>query len=93
MCLKSHSFNNSHSIRRAKLAAFFLNDMNEWYPQKITKAMHAGKERYMTLSNKVPVFISYFAAFIDRDIRLNSRKGIYNVNNRLASMIITGEEL
>ena len=77
----------------AKLAAFLLNDMNEWNPEKITKAMHAGKERYVTLRNKVPVFISYFTAFIDRDNRLNFRRDIYNLDERLASMIISGEGL
>ncbi|MHB1179874.1 MAG: L,D-transpeptidase family protein, partial [Daejeonella sp.] len=77
----------------AKLAAFLLNDMDEWNPEKITKAMHAGKERYVALRNKVPVFISYFTAFIDRDNKLNFRRDIYNLDERLASMIISGEGL
>jgi len=67
--------------------------MDEWYPEKITKAMYGGNERYVTLRYKVPVFISYFTAFIDRDNRLNFRKEIYNLNNRLASMIIPGRGL
>ena len=77
----------------AKLAAFLLKDAKEWDAEKISKAMHAGKERYVTLSNKVPVFISYFTAFIDRDNRLNFRRDIYNLDERLASMIISGEGL
>lgn len=75
----------------AKLAAYLLKDMDEWNPEKIESAMHAGSERYVTLSNKVPVFISYFTAFIDRDSRLNFRKDVYDLDERLASMIISGE--
>ncbi len=75
----------------AKLAAFLLNDMDKWSPEKINKAMHAGTEQYVTLTNKVPVFISYFTAFIDREGKLNFRNDIYNLDERLASMIISGE--
>jgi len=75
----------------AKLAAFLLKDIEKWTPEKINESMHAGTEQYVTLSNKVPVFISYFTAFIDREGKLNFRKDIYNLDERLASMIIAGE--
>lgn len=75
----------------AKLAAFLLEYAEDWNADKIAKAMHAGKERYVTLNKKVPVFITYFTTFIDRDNRLNFRKDIYNLDERLASMIISGE--
>ncbi len=75
----------------AKLAAFLLKDAEEWDAESISKAMHAGKERYVTLTNKVPVFISYFTAFVDRDNRMNFRNDVYNLDERLASMIISGD--
>lgn len=75
----------------AKFAEFLLKDAEGWDADMISQAMHAGKERYVTLSNKVPVFISYFTAFIDRDNRMNFRKDIYDLDERLASMIISGE--
>ena len=75
----------------AKFAEFLLKDAEGWDPDKITQAMHAGTERYVTLSNKVPVFISYFTAFIDRDNRMNFRTDIYGLDERLAAMIVAGE--
>lgn len=75
----------------AKLAEFLLKDAEGWNSEKISQAMHAGTERYVTLSNKVPVFISYFTAFIDRDNRLNFRTDIYGLDERLAAMIVAGE--
>lgn len=75
----------------AKLAGFLLKYSGEWNDDKINKAMHKGVERYVTLKNKVPVFIAYFTAFIDRDNNLNFRKDIYNLDDRLASMIISGD--
>lgn len=75
----------------AKLAAFLLKDTEGWDEEKISKAMNTGNERFVTLSDKVPVFISYFTAFIDRSNRMNFRKDIYGLDERLASMIISGE--
>lgn len=75
----------------AKLAAFLLRDTGKWDSTAINTAMKAGKERYVTLENKIPVFIAYFTAFTDREGRLNFRKDIYNLDARLASMIISGE--
>lgn len=69
----------------AKLAAFLLKD---WGYDKILKRMQAGKERYITLPNKTPVYIAYFTAFIDRKSLLNFRKDIYNRDITLAKMII-----
>lgn len=75
----------------AKLAAFLLQNSAEWTPEKINKAMHQGKEQYVTLKQTVPVFIAYFTAFTDRNNKLNFRKDIYNLDDHLASMILSGK--
>lgn len=72
----------------AKLAAFLLKDRKEWTTEKINRAMHAGKEQYVTLAKKVPVFIAYLTAFTDRKGRLNFRKDIYRLDESLASMLL-----
>lgn len=74
----------------AKLAEFLLPDSTGWNPEKISKAMHTGKEQYVTLKNRVPVFIAYFTAFIDRENQLNFRKDIYKLDDRLAGMLMSG---
>ena len=72
----------------AKLANFLLRQNPNWNAQKISAAMHSGNEQYVTLSTKVPVFIAYLNAFIDRDNNINFRKDIYNRDQRLADMLV-----
>ena len=38
----------------AKLAIFLLKDVDDWDPDNINRAMHAGKERYVTLKTTFP---------------------------------------
>lgn len=72
----------------AKLASFLLADSTKWNSDKINAAMHAGKEQYVTLKNKVPVFLAYFTTFTDRGNKLNFRKDIYQLDDRLAETLI-----
>ncbi|WP_094572985.1 L,D-transpeptidase family protein [Mucilaginibacter xinganensis] len=74
-----------------KLATFLLKDYPAWSTAKIDQAMDSGKEQTVTLTKKVPVFIAYFTAFIDRDNTLNFRNDIYNHDEKLASMILSGK--
>ena len=78
-------------VEPAKLANFLLPDTIKWGPANIRKAMHSGKEQYVTLKNKVPVFIAYFTAFTDRDNKLNFRKDIYQLDGRLAATLIAAK--
>lgn len=73
----------------AKFASFLLKDNPEWTYAKINRNMHAGKERYITLNKKIPVFLAYFTAFADRGGHLNFRKDIYNLDKRLAEMLVS----
>jgi murein L,D-transpeptidase YcbB/YkuD len=74
-----------------KLANFLLKNRPEWDATHIDNAMHSGKEQYITLKSKVPVFIAYFTGFIDRGNQINFRKDIYNRDEKLSSMIISAE--
>jgi murein L,D-transpeptidase YcbB/YkuD len=74
----------------AKLASFLLKNDTTWTTENISKAMNSGIEKQITLKQKVPVFIAYFTAFTDRSNKLNFRKDIYNRDEQLASMIISG---
>ncbi len=72
----------------AKLADFLLKDEKEWNPESIATAMNRGKEQYVTLNTKVPVFLAYLTAFVDQDGQLNFRKDIYKLDDKLAAMIM-----
>ncbi|UOE46637.1 L,D-transpeptidase family protein [Mucilaginibacter sp. SMC90] len=74
----------------AKLASFLLKYDSTWTAPRINKAMHLGKEQQVRLKQKMPVFIAYFTAFTDRNNLLNFRKDIYDRDDQLASMIMSG---
>jgi len=71
-----------------KLAVYLLRNEPKWDETAITAAMNAGKEQYVTLNKTIPVFISYFTAWVGKDGKLNLRKDIYNRDSRLAEMIL-----
>ncbi|AXY75845.1 murein L,D-transpeptidase [Paraflavitalea soli] len=71
-----------------KLAEYLLRHQPEWTTDKITRAMNAGKEQYVTLKDPMPVFIGYFTAFVTSDGKLNFRQDVYNRDGRLAKTMM-----
>lgn len=65
------------------LAEWLLRSDSTWTDAAITKAMKAGKEKYVTLKEEVPVFIGYFTAWVDREGRLNFRDDIYGHDKKM----------
>jgi len=71
-----------------KLAQFLLRNDTAWTEESIDQAMHSGKEKYVTLKKSVPVFITYFTAFVDRQGQINFRQDIYKRDDRLADFLM-----
>ncbi|MEO6314777.1 MAG: L,D-transpeptidase family protein [Chitinophagaceae bacterium] len=71
-----------------KMAAYLLRNDTSWTDKKITASMNAGKEKYVTLAKELPVFITYFTAWVDRKGQLNLREDIYNRDKRLTEMLM-----
>jgi len=71
-----------------KLAVYLLRDDDNWNEIKINAAMHAGREKYVTLKNPVPVYVGYMTAWVDSKGKLNFRKDIYNRDRMLEEMLI-----
>ena len=71
-----------------KLAEFLLKGDSSWTDATIRQAMNRGVEKTVTLKEPIPVFITYFTAFVDRDRKINFRKDIYKRDERLLEMII-----
>jgi len=67
-----------------KLAAYLLRNQTEWTTQKMDDAMSASKEKWVTLKEPVPVFITYFTAWVDGEGLLNFRDDIYGHDRNLA---------
>jgi murein L,D-transpeptidase YcbB/YkuD len=72
-----------------KLAEFLLRNDSSWTSSKIDAAMNSGKERYLTLSKPVPVFICYFTAWIDSNGDLNFRDDVYGHDAKMADKMFS----
>jgi len=70
-----------------KMAQYLLRNDAAWDSVKITKAMNAGKEQYVTLKQTIPVFIGYFTAWVDRDGKLNFRDDVYGHDKKMAARL------
>lgn len=67
-----------------KMANYLLRNDTAWTPEKIKEAMNLKKEKWVTLKNEIPVFISYFTAWVDENGLLNFRDDIYGHDRRMA---------
>jgi murein L,D-transpeptidase YcbB/YkuD len=70
-----------------ELAIELLKQDPRWTPEKIDKAMHAGKENWVSLKKKVPVYIGYFTAWVDRKGELNFYKDVYQRDDSLIKLL------
>ncbi len=70
-----------------KLANYLLKNDTAWTSEKISTAMHLGREGFVTLKKSETVFIVYFTAWVDSEGQLNFRKDLYNRDIRLAAML------
>jgi L,D-transpeptidase YcbB len=66
-----------------KLAKFLLRDQTQWTSDSISLAMNGEKETYVKLKKKVPVFISYFTAWVNEKKELQFRDDIYGLDARM----------
>jgi murein L,D-transpeptidase YcbB/YkuD len=68
----------------AKLAAYLLRNQPEWTNEKMNEALASAKEKWVPLKQSIPVFITYFTAWVDSEGLLNFRDDIYGHDERLA---------
>ncbi|MEI6946165.1 L,D-transpeptidase family protein [Paraflavisolibacter sp. H34] len=66
-----------------RMAQYLLRHQPEWTPEKIREAMDSGQEKWVKLKDPVPVFITYYTAWVDDSGRLNFREDIYGHDKRL----------
>jgi murein L,D-transpeptidase YcbB/YkuD len=67
-----------------KLADYILKDNSHWTPEKINEAMNSGNEQFVKLKDPVPVFITYYTAWVDDNGVLNFRDDIYGHDKAVA---------
>jgi len=72
-----------------KLADYLLRDDSQWPPEKINEAMNSGNEKFVSIKNPVPVFITYYTAWVDENGKLNFRDDIYGHDKEIASKMFS----
>ena len=61
-----------------KLAFYLLRSDKNYSHQKINQIIKNGKQTYIKLKNKVPIYITYYTAWVDTSGKLNFRADIYD---------------
>ena len=67
-----------------KMAEYLLRNQPGWTQTRIREAMNAGKEKFVSLKDPVPVFITYYTSWVDENGQLNFREDIYKRDESLA---------
>lgn len=75
------------------MAEYLLRNDSLWTSAKIKDAMMLGKEKWVTLKTPVPVFISYYTAWVDSNGELNFRDDIYGHDRQMAEHLFTSSLL
>ncbi len=75
-----------------KMAQYLLRNQSEWTPEKIDEAMNAGEEKFVKVKKAVPVFITYYTAWVDDNGQLNFREDIYKHDKDLARRMFSQPE-
>jgi murein L,D-transpeptidase YcbB/YkuD len=70
-----------------KLAAFLLKDDPAWTEEKIMKVLDTGNETFVKLKKKVPVFLTYFTAWVDDNGSLNFRDDVYGNDEKMINLL------
>jgi len=70
-----------------KMASWVLRNDANWNDAKITAAMNSGKEKFVVVKQKLPVFIGYFTAWVDRNGKLNFRDDIYGHDKKMMAQL------
>jgi murein L,D-transpeptidase YcbB/YkuD len=73
-----------------KMAQYVLRKQPEWTPERMEEAMNSGTEKYVKVKDPIPVFITYYTAWVDDAGQLNFREDIYDHDKTLAGRMFTG---
>lgn len=72
-----------------KLACFLLRKESAWTENKIKEAINSGNETTIRLKNKIPIFITYFTAWVDIKGNLNFRDDVYGHDQEMKKLLLS----
>jgi L,D-transpeptidase YcbB len=65
-----------------ELASYVLSDQKEWTQDRIEMAMHSQEEKYVNLSEPLPVHITYLTARVDADGLIQFFDDVYGYDQK-----------
>ena len=72
-----------------KMAETLLHNDSKWTEDQIVSAMNSGNEQFVKIKEPVPVFITYYTAWVDETGLLNFRDDIYKRDATVAQKFFT----
>jgi L,D-transpeptidase YcbB len=76
--------------RALELARLVLNDPAKWSASQIEQAVSSGRTLNVGLPQKLPVLLTYWTAWVDREHRLNFRTDVYRRDPLWSKQLATG---
>ncbi len=76
-----------------RLATYILRNDSTYTAAKIDSLYYLGKETYVKLPEKIPVFIVYFTSWVDENGVINFRKDIYGHDAKLEKTMFSEDEI
>ena len=70
-----------------KLALYLLRNNKDWNSAKMNNVLQTNNETEIAIDPQIPVYITYFTAWVDSKGNLNFRNDIYNLDDALAKEI------
>jgi len=70
-----------------KLAYYLTQHNAVWPTARIDSVLNTDKETSISIQHKMPVYITYFTAWVDAEGQLNFRNDIYHLDDRLQKEI------
>jgi L,D-transpeptidase YcbB len=81
-------------IRVAKpreLALKLLENDSTWTPKKVDAAMNAGVEKWVSLKEKIPVYIGYFTAWVNEKGEISFYNDVYKRDENLFKLLTNSQ--
>lgn len=75
-----------------KLVRFLLRQDTAWTDEKIIALLNGGEQTFVKLKNKVPIFIAYFTAWVDRNGKLNFRDDVYHHDEKMKELLFLADK-
>lgn len=74
------------------LAEWLLADEEDWTPERVRAAAYSGGERWVPLTDEVPVYVRYFTAWADEAGRMQFRDDVYREDPAVLARLELREE-